>query len=111
MFPKKNRLEREYFRSLFQKGKRMNFDGFTLIYSDHGAFKDNKFGIVVSSSVSKKSVLRNKLKRRVRLIILKLSKNFCFPRGIIIIFKKQALAFSFREIKCEIINTFLKAGF
>ena len=111
MLPKKNRLEREYFRPLFQKGKRINFDSFTLIYSDYGVFKENKFGIVVSSTVSKKSVLRNKLKRRARMIILKLSESFVVPRGIVIVFKKQVLAFSFCEIECEIKNAFLKVGF
>lgn len=111
MLPLKNRLEREHFYPLFQRGRRMNFDGFTVIYSDHGVFKENKFGIVVSSAVSKKSVLRNKLKRRARSIVLKLSEGFAAPRGIIIIFKKQALAFSFRELERELTNAFLKLGF
>lgn len=111
MLPSKNRMEREFFRLLFQKGRRMNFNGFVIIYSDSGVFKENKFGIVVSSSVSKKSVLRNKLKRRTRSIVLKLSKSFDTPRGIIIIFKKQALAFSFYDLNSEITNAFFKLGF
>lgn len=109
MLPKKNRLEKKFFRPLFQKGRKINFDGFTLVYSERGVFKENKFGIVVSLAVSKKSVLRNRLKRRTRAITLKLLNKFTAPRGIIIVFKKQSLAFSFRDLEANLTDAFNKA--
>jgi len=111
MLPLKNRLGRENFQLLFKKGRRVNFDFFTVVYSNQEVFKKNKFGIVVSSAVSKKSVLRNKLKRKVRVIVLKLSESFNSPRGIIIIFKKQASFLPFCELTRELANAFLKLGF
>lgn len=111
MFPKKNRLEKKSFHFLFKNGRKKNFINFTLIYFKNNYFKENKFGIIVSSAVSKKAILRNKLKRRTKVIVFNLSKKINTPKGIIIILKKQSSNLSFNELEKEIKDAFYKIPF
>lgn len=104
MLPSKNRLEKKYFKPLFLRGKKSSYPYFNLIYRKENDKKDSKAGFVVSSSVSKSSVVRNKLKRRAREVVFKLFDSFEDSRLIIFLFKKEALNLSFDGLKKEIIR-------
>lgn len=70
--------------------------------------KQNNFKIIVSLKVSKKAVVRNKIKRRIREILRQ--ANLKLGYDIVVITNKEIINKSFREIKERIldkINTLL----
>jgi len=68
MLPKENRLEREKFADILKTGRRVRQDSLTLVYKQ--SQKTLKIGIVVGKKVAKKAVDRNKIKRRIRNILI-----------------------------------------
>ncbi len=68
MLPKSNRLNKEKdFKNLFNRGKKYSLSSFK-VYIKIGSnnLKQSRFGFIVSKKISKKSVVRNKIKRRLR---------------------------------------------
>lgn len=109
MLPRQNRLERKSLINIFKKGKRINFPEFTLVFLENEDLKENGAAFVVSSSVSKKSFMRNKLKRRARHIFLSICREERIKKAMFIfIFKKSAMELSFKELaeklKASLIN-------
>lgn len=109
MFPQKYRLlKKKDFHSVLEKGRFINnkFLYVKLIKNN----KDScRFGIIVSKKISKKAVVRNKIKRQIREII---RKNIPFiinqeQLDLIIIAKKEITEKSFTQIE-EDINQTLK---
>ncbi len=79
MLSKKNRLKKKSdFARVFKEGKSLK-ENFLVLRAAKGAQGPARFGIVVSRKVSKKAVLRNKIKRRIsesiRLKIKKIKKE------------------------------------
>ena len=71
MLVKTNRLvKRKDFDNVFKNGKKHSLPG-TEIYLkiSKNKLKQSRFGFIVSKKVSKKAVVRNKIKRRLREII------------------------------------------
>lgn len=102
MLSKKNRLNRKYFKLLFKKGKRKIFSGFNLLFLKNDNLENCEIGIIIPSSVFKKAVLRNKLKRRTRSAILNFLKREKIKYRIVFIFKKESADFSYNILKQEI---------
>ncbi|MEF8846972.1 MAG: ribonuclease P protein component [Candidatus Paceibacterota bacterium] len=70
MLPKDNRLKKEKdFERVFKKGKSYNQTFLFLKVLKRDNNQESRFGFVVSTKVSKKAVVRNKLKRQLREII------------------------------------------
>jgi ribonuclease P protein component len=68
MLDKKNRLiKKKDFENVFRNGKKYGLfeDKIYLKVIDNN-LKESRFGLVVSKKVSKKAVIRNKIKRRLR---------------------------------------------
>lgn len=66
MLPKLNRLKKKKdFKKVFKSGKGVNLNFIVLKFNKNG-LKNSRFGFIVSSKVSKKAVVRNKIKRRLR---------------------------------------------
>jgi len=75
VLPKTNRLtKKKDFDSVFKKGKSIKVDFliFKILKND---LKESRFGFVVSKTISKKAVIRNKVKRRLREAVFKGLKN------------------------------------
>ena len=71
MLTKINRLKKEKdFERIFKKGKSFK-NGFLILKIVLNDLEESRFGFIVSQKVSKKAVLRNKIKRRLRDIIQK----------------------------------------
>ena len=71
MLPIKNRLKKKTdFDKVFEKGRTVK-QGFLLLKFTKNTFKISRFGFVVGKKISKKAVLRNKIRRRLRGIIRK----------------------------------------
>lgn len=102
MFSKKNRLDRKSFKQIFKHGRRKCFPGFNLLFLKDENLKNSKIGIIISSSVFKKAVSRNKLKRRTRSVISDFLKHEELKYGLIFIFKKEGAFFSYTVLKKEI---------
>ena len=67
MLPKKNRLRGSLtFDEVKSKGKMHQSDNFGLLVLKRDDNKPSRFGMVVSTKISKKAVDRNKAKRKVR---------------------------------------------
>jgi len=66
MLPKENRLKKKKdFDQVFKKGKGFN-EKFLFLKIEKNNLKESRFGFVVSQKISKKAVIRNKIKRRLR---------------------------------------------
>ena len=102
MLPKINRItKKKDFDKIFKKGKGYSGD-FLFLKIFKNNFSINRFGFIISQKVSKKSTIRNKIKRRLREIIKtnlpKIKKGF----DIILIIKPNAEKESFRNFKDEV---------
>lgn len=66
MLPLKNRLKnKKDFDEVFKKGK--GAEGFFLfLKTKNNGLNESRFGFIVSRKVSKKAVIRNKIKRKLR---------------------------------------------
>lgn len=66
MLPKENRLnQKKDFQRVFQKGKGLRENLLTFKWISNN-LKVSRFGFVISKKISKKAVVRNKIKRRLR---------------------------------------------
>lgn len=66
MIPKKNRLTaKKDFTRVFAKGRLFRSKGISMKIVRNG-LPESRFGFVVSNKVSKKAVIRNKIRRRLR---------------------------------------------
>lgn len=64
----------------------------------------NRFGIVVSTKISKKAVVRNKIKRRIREIIRQINIKIGFD--IVIVAKQEIIDKNYQEIKNDLEGLF-----
>lgn len=104
--PHRIRKEKE-FKNVFLKGKTSRGDFLNIKIVENNT-DISRFGFVVSVKISKKSVLRNKIKRRLRecarLNLVKIKPGFDI---VIIAIKKDIINQSFDDI-CEETITLLK---
>jgi len=107
MLKKENRLKKKKdFDSVYKKGKTI---AGKLVFLK--ILKNNldisRFGFIISKKISKKAVIRNKIKRKLREIIKKeiIKKGF----DIIINTNLEILNKDYNEIRLEIRNLFKKA--
>ncbi len=112
MLTKYNRLTKEKdFKVVFKAGKKYSLLG-TGIYLKvrENNLEQSRFGFVISKKVSKKAVVRNKIKRRLREVVrIDISE---IKRGVDVVvvvlpgFEKN----NFQTVKEKINNLFRKAG-
>lgn len=109
MLPKKHRINKVLFKEIFKKGKTFSFEHlFLRIVSLSTPI--SLFTFVVSSKVSKKPIIRNKLKKRARYIVKKLLSQIKPGLGVIVFFKPGSEKLSFSELGKEILAVFKKSG-
>lgn len=96
MVNKKNRLSRSDFSRFFLLGKRIHTPYIQIIYTPSPSFS---VAVVVSKKVSKKAVVRNKIKRRVYEILRLYYKSYKKNGVYIIIIKPTIQNISFKDLK------------
>jgi len=107
MLTRKKRLrKKKEFEEIFKKGKGFKQD-FLVLKVLKGKLKEARFGFVVSQKVSKKAVLRNKVKRRLRAIIKEKEKDFKKGLEMVIIALPGTEKKDFWEIK-KVLERLLK---
>lgn len=109
MLPKKSRLKkRKDFEEVFKKGKSWK-EAFLLLKILPNKLKISRFGFIIGKKYSKKAVLRNKIKRRLREVVREeLPKIKEGLDGVIIVLSEaNKEKESFEELK-KIINKLFK---
>ena len=100
MFVFEKRIHSEDFDKVLKKGKITHSPLFSLSYLKLED-QSQAFAVVASKKVSKKAVIRNRNKRRVRHILKKIASNL--PSGAYAVFIKKDLApFSHQELLTEV---------
>lgn len=92
---------------VFKKGQ-IYFSSFFNIKFLNNNLTYSRFCIIVSAKISRKSVVRNKLKRRLRAIIYKNLANFSKNYDIIILTKPAAVVAEYKQLDQNLINLFKK---
>jgi len=107
MLPKENRLKKKKdFEQVFKKGRGFKED-FLFLKINENDLKESRFGFIVSREISKKAVVRNKIKRRLRETMKEeLPKIKSGIDGVLVV-KKGAAEKDFLEIK-KVVNSLLK---
>lgn len=109
MLLKANRLTKETdFKLLARKGRPFYSSLFTIKILKVEAV-DSRFGVVISTKVSKKAVIRNKIKRRITEIIRLNIAKIKLGVDVMILVKPIVVDKSYQEIKDEIEKLFIKA--
>lgn len=100
MFVFNERVHSAHFDEVLKKGKMLHSPFFSLCFLEEEA---KAFAVVASKKVSKKAVIRNRNKRRVRHALKEISKNL--PSGAYVVFIKRDLSvIPYPEINKEIIT-------
>ena len=86
---------------VFKKGEKCNSHTFFLKYV-YGGKNFFRYGIVVSSKVSKKAIIRNKIRRQIKEIIRKNQKTIP-PVDFMVFVQKESLEKTFKEKEKEIL--------
>lgn len=102
MFPRKNRISKQKdFKRIFQKG------GFARgKYLDCRA-ADNRLGlprfaVIVSSKVSKKAVVRNRVRRRIYALLREFFKDSELNKDIAVLVRQDISKADFAEIRADL---------
>lgn len=104
MLPKKNRLRRKReFEEVLRKGTVAKGKFFVLRIKDSKS-EFSRFGFVVSTKISKKAVVRNKVKRRARNIVRELLESLRKNIDGVFIALPGVEKASFDEMKSDILS-------
>ncbi|PIS13411.1 MAG: ribonuclease P protein component [Candidatus Tagabacteria bacterium CG09_land_8_20_14_0_10_41_14] len=109
MLPSQNRFRKTEFDS-FKKSRKRTFSSANFNLSLAGSFNSIRFAIVVSSSVAKKAVERNKLKRRIRSVVSDNIEKIKNGFVVVIYAKEGAGDLTFQDIKKQINSLFKKSN-
>lgn len=94
---KRVRLKKD-FENVFKKGKGLFEDSLGLkIVKNNLEF--NRFGVIVSNKVSKKAVIRNRIKRQIRSILRMEELKLKVGYDSVILTQKEILKKNFQEIQ------------
>lgn len=97
------------FERVFKKGKGLKEDTLFLKFIPNSLLK-NRFGIIVSQKVSKKAVVRNKIKRRMRAIIHKKTPQIKRGLDVVVATLPGTATKSFAELEKAVEELFKKAN-
>jgi len=108
MLNKTNRLKKKKdFETVFKKGKSFK-NSFLIIRIASNKLQFSRFGLVVSQKVSKKAVVRNKVRRRMSEIIRKRIKEIKVGLDVVLIALSGLEKKSFLETEEAITSLFKK---
>ena len=108
MLNKKNRLTKnKYFQYIYRKGEKFSSANITVLYAKT-RFRPIKIGITVSNKVGD-AVTRNKVKRRLRVLIRKNLNNLNQKYNYIFVVRPNIVNLSFEDMSREF-NYLIKKG-
>lgn len=102
MLKQENRLRKKRdFEEVFKKGKTKTGKNLFL-KARKNKLKTNRFGWVVSLKVSKKAVVRNKIKRQLRAIVKKNFSNLKQGLDIVVVARPEIVNKNYQEIENDL---------
>lgn len=110
MIPKKNRLTtKKDFTQVFSKGRLFRSKGISMkiVKNDRGL---NRFGFVVSNKVSKKAVVRNRIRRRLRTSVARRLHSVAPGHDIAVLVFHEVLEMGFKEMDASVEKLLRKSG-
>jgi ribonuclease P protein component len=109
MFPKENRLRTEKdIQALFAGGKSV-FGMFVGIKIKKNLKEQSRFTVVVGTKISKKAVVRNRLKRQIRAIVHAKLCELSSGYDVAFLVKKEAVGKNFEELQSDVEKLLRKA--
>ncbi|MBA7496102.1 Ribonuclease P protein component [subsurface metagenome] len=96
-------MKKKDFDNVFKKGK-SKAGKLVFLKMLKNNLEANRFGIIVSTKISKKAVHRNKIKRRIREIIRQAGIETGFD--IVVVAKPKIINKNYQEIKNDLENLF-----
>ncbi len=102
------RINKELFKKVFSSGKNVYSD-FIFLKKLKIKEKNKFFSFVVSNKISKRAVVRNKIKKRARHITDKIAPSLIPGVAVAVFFKKGADKFDFREMEEKLISLYKRA--
>ncbi|TSC95016.1 MAG: ribonuclease P protein component [Parcubacteria group bacterium Licking1014_1] len=110
MIGTKNRLRKKRdFEAVFKKGRSFK-ESFLILRTAKNNLEPSRFGFIVSQKVSKKAVVRNKIKRRLREAVMSNIKNIKKGIDIVLIALPGIESKTYSETKEILSGLFKKAG-
>ncbi|OGZ36014.1 MAG: ribonuclease P protein component [Candidatus Portnoybacteria bacterium RIFCSPLOWO2_01_FULL_43_11] len=110
MPPKKNRLSKKKdFEKVFKEGGYYR-QGFISIRTVKNNLKFNRYGFVVSLKISKKAVVRNKIRRRLSEIVRLKLKEMKPGFDIVVLTQPGIIGRGYRETEQTLVDLFKKSG-
>ena len=98
MIAQKNRLKKEDFELIFKEGEKFSNKFFNIrIRGNNLGYC--RFAVIVSNKISKKAVVRNKIRRRLKAIFLLNLDNFNQDFDILVTVLPPIVGLNFLEIK------------
>ena len=108
MLSKQYRLRNDKEIKALFKNSKSAFGICSIIKAKKNNLENSRFAVIAGVKVSKKAVVRNKLKRQIRYIIKKHLDNIKSGFDVIIMIKKEATQKTFKEIEEEIVISLKK---
>jgi ribonuclease P protein component len=109
MLSEKNRLKnKKDFDRVFKKGKGFRED-FLFLKHASNQLANSRLGIVVSQKISKKAVLRNRIKRRIRAVVSRKLPKIKKGTDFILVAIPGLEKKDFREIETALTNVLKKS--
>ena len=109
MLPRKYKLKKDNdFKRIFNNGK-YGQEGFIKIKSLENDLEISRFSFIVGLKVSKKAVLRNKIKRRLEEVVHSVFQQIESGFDIIVFIDKIILEKKYTEIEENLINLLKKS--
>lgn len=109
MLPRKNRIFAEKdFLKLKEEGKKLSGEFITLVFLKREKEGVLRFGIIVSNKISKKAVVRNALKRKLRASVREFVKDVYLGYDILLLPKRSCLLAEEGKIEKEVENLMQK---
>jgi ribonuclease P protein component len=110
MLPKNNRLKnKKDFESVFKKGKSFKED-FLFLKVSKNNLKNTRFGVIVSKKFSKKAVIRNQTRRKIKEAIRPLLPNIKHGLDVVIIVRLGLNIVDFWDLSQKVETLLKKSG-
>lgn len=109
MLPKKYRLtDRQMFRKTLSKGNRINGNFFLLTSLYNVGTEEPRVGVVISKKISKKAVVRNRIKRVVYDSVRKFLEEVSKENTLVFLAKKPVAEATSEEVSNDIDNIMVR---
>ena len=110
MLPKDSRLPRLEFPLIKKSGKMFYGKHLSILVLRNGADSPPRFGMIVSTKISKKAVVRNKIRRFLKRSIVTSLDRIAKGTDILILVRPGVLGLNYSDVELELQTVLSKSG-